>query len=225
MQRLRTVIEQYSRWSDLKIYADRIEAHIKSDFSLSLENAKSLLETIGKEICKARDVELRVDSSINGVLKTAFSSMGYTNTSLVNRVSSALATIGQQVGELRNDIGVTSHGHSLEEMRERNEKVDLLTREFLVDSTLIVAIFLIRAFEDQENTRPKLPDEHADERLDYNSAQDFNSFWDEAYGDFQMGEYSYSASEILFHVDHKAYTVEHASFLEAKPEEEQGTDS
>jgi hypothetical protein len=36
--------------------------------------------------------------------------MGYANSNLVNQVSSALATIGQQVGELRNEIGLTSHG-------------------------------------------------------------------------------------------------------------------
>lgn len=48
MERLRETISQYSRWNPLCIYIDRIEGHIESDFSLSIENAKSLLETIGK---------------------------------------------------------------------------------------------------------------------------------------------------------------------------------
>ena len=61
--------------------------------------------------------------------------MGYANGTLVNQVSSALATIAQQVGELRNDIGLTSHGKSLEEIfKQRKSKVDVLTREFLIDT-------------------------------------------------------------------------------------------
>jgi hypothetical protein len=50
----------------------------------------------------------------------------YANSNLVNQISSALATIGQKVGELRNEIGSTSHGKSLEEIKQRNNNVDLL---------------------------------------------------------------------------------------------------
>ena len=62
MQRLNDVIEQYGTWAELKIYTRRIEAHFESDFSHSLENAKSLLETICKEICEKKGVDTR-DSS------------------------------------------------------------------------------------------------------------------------------------------------------------------
>lgn len=214
MQKLRSTIDQYSRWSDLTIYIDRMEAHLESDFSHSLENAKALLEAIGKEICKARGVELKADSSINGVLKNAFSAMGYTNTNLVNQISSALATIGQQVGELRNEIGATSHGRSLDEIRERNNNVDLLTREFLIDSTLVVAVFLIRTFENKkEDEKPPLAEAEAEERLDYFETTAFNDFWDDIFGEFAMGEYAYTASEILFNVDYKAYKSEYTAFL------------
>lgn len=36
------------------------------------------------------------------------------------------------------------------------------------------------------------------------------------YGNFDMGEYSYSASEILFHVDYNAYLTELKAFKEDK---------
>jgi hypothetical protein len=55
--------------------------------------AKSLLETVGKEICTRNSVELGATPSINRVLKKAFSSIGYANSNLVNQISSALATI------------------------------------------------------------------------------------------------------------------------------------
>ena len=118
MNKLKNVIQEYPDWSDLNIYINRIESHIEIDFSHSLENAKALLETIGKEICKKNGVELINTSSINGVLKNCFLSLGFSNASMVQQISGSLATIGQQVGNLRNEIGLTSHGKSLEEITD-----------------------------------------------------------------------------------------------------------
>ena len=61
MEKLKKVIERYGRWSDLTIYTDRIEAHASTDFSHSIENAKALLETIGKEICNSKGIEIEGD--------------------------------------------------------------------------------------------------------------------------------------------------------------------
>ena len=209
MNKLKKTIEQYGRWAELSIYIDRIETHIESDFSHSLENAKALLETIGKEICKSKGLELSETSSINGVLKNAFSSLGYSNSNLVNQIATALATIGQQVGELRNEIGISSHGKSLEEIRERNNRVDILTREFLIDSVEIVSCFLIRNFE---NGNPRKSKDALEEKLDYWEAEEFNEFWDDSFGEFEMGNYAYAASDILFNVDKQAYINEYNAF-------------
>jgi hypothetical protein len=217
MEKLKKVIEQYGRWSDLSVYIGRIETHIELDFSHSLENAKALLETIGKEICTSKGVELAATSSINGVLKNAFSALGYSNSNLVNQISSALATIGQQVGELRNEIGLTSHGKSLEEIRERNDRVNILTREFLIDTVEIVSCFLIRNFE---NENPRVITETAEETLDYYEAEEFNDFWDDSFGEFDMGNYSYPASEIFFNVDKQAYINEYKAFMATENIEE-----
>lgn len=209
MEKLKKTIEQYGRWTVLSIYIGRIETHIDSDFSHSLENAKALLETIGKEICQSKGIQLSETSSINGVLKNAFSSLGYTNSNLVNQIASALATIGQQVGELRNEIGISSHGKSLDEIRERNNRVNILTREFLIDTVEIVSCFLIRNFE---NENPRKPKETLEETLDYWEADEFNEFWDDSFGEFEMGNYAYSASEILYNVDKQAYINEYNAF-------------
>ncbi len=213
MDKLKTVIEEYGHWSELSTYIERIETHIEIDFSHSLENAKALLETVGKEICTANTVELGSTPSINNVLKKAFSSMGYANSDLVNQVSSALATIGQQVGELRNDIGLTSHGKSLEEIKQRNNKVDLLTREFLIDTVELVSIFLIRNFETKNE---RISHELLADSLGYLKAEEFNESWDDSFGEFVMGGYSYLASEILFNVDNQAYVNEYKAFTEAE---------
>lgn len=209
MEKLRLVIEQYGRWAAYLDYVRRIEAHVESDFGHCLENAKALLEAIGKEICEQKGRSLSETSTINGVLKNAFSVLGYSNVSLVNQISSALATIGQQIGELRNDIGPTAHGKPIAEMEARNEKVDLLTREFLVDTTVSISCLLIRAFEAES---PRLLAPSLLEELDYQEAEDFNEYWDEVFGEFEMGTYSYSASEILYQVDKQAYVTEYEAF-------------
>ena len=215
MEKLKKVIEEYSDWREITIYIDRIESHLEADFSHSLENAKALLETIGKEICEKNGVMLAANSPINGVMKKCFQAMGFTNTAMVQQVSQSLATIGQQVGNLRNDIGLTSHGKSLEEIKLRNNRVDTLTREFLVDSIESISVFIIRNFETKkENRQTEQPGEVSQDELDYHEAEEFNASWDDSYGEFSMGDYSYSASEILFNVDKQAYVTEYNTFNE-----------
>jgi hypothetical protein len=212
MERLNKVIEQYGRWSGLKTYTERIEAYVQSDFSFALENAKSLLETICKEICDSKDIKINANSNINQVLKKSLVAIGYTSSESVIQISSALATIGQQMGNLRNEIGRTSHGGTLEELRERNNKIDELTKELLIDTTDLIAMFLIRNFEN-ENPRIKI-DQTPQVLLTDNP--EFNEFLDETYGDFFIGEYSYTASEIFFYTDYMAYLAELKLYLEGE---------
>ncbi len=110
---------------------------------------------------------------------------------------------------MRNEIGISSHGKSLEEIRERNNRVDILTREFLIDSVEIVSCFLIRNFE---NGNPRKSKDALEEKLDYWEAEEFNEFWDDSFGEFEMGNYAYAASDILFNVDKQAYINEYNAF-------------
>ncbi|HAD05369.1 MAG: hypothetical protein A2091_04850 [Desulfuromonadales bacterium GWD2_61_12] len=220
MEKLRATLAQYSRWQPLGMYVDRMEGHLESDFSISVENAKALLESIGKEICDAKGVPLGKKPTINAVLKNAFVALGYTTEELVTQVSGSLATIGQLIGNLRNDISPTSHGKSLEELNDRNNKIDLLTREFLIGSTLVVAVFLIRAFEERKCIATVPPVVPPDATPDYDANEDFNNFWDDSFGEFAMGDYSYTASEILYSVDLQAYQSEYKAYVESGAERE-----
>lgn len=219
MEKFRTTLDQYHRWQPLGMYIDRIEAHLETDFSISIENSKALLESIGKEICTSKNIQLGANPSINAVLKHSFKALGHTSGELVTQISSSLATIGQHLGSLRNDVSPTSHGKSLEELQSRNDKVDLLTREFLIDSTLIVGMFLIRAFEERNIEKSKPVDEAQSDLL-YESNESFNDFWDESFGEFAMGDYSFTASEILFNLDFQAYQTEKKLFKDTEEDSE-----
>ncbi len=176
-----------------------------------------MLETIGKEICDAKQIDLGKSPSINAVLKNAFVAIGYNKDDLVSQISGSLANIGQNIGNLRNEISPTSHGKSLEELKERNNKVDELTRDFLIHSTVIVSVFLIRAFE---NENPRIKPAAVEAKPMNPEFEAFNDYWDDSFGEFEMGSYSFPASEILFYVDNKAYMTEQQAFAEG----EDGTD-
>ncbi|MDP7221971.1 MAG: abortive infection family protein [Alphaproteobacteria bacterium] len=215
MDKLRGVIEQHSRWQDLDLYVERIETFVYTDFSSALENAKSMLETIAREICDDRKVTVTKRSGVNGLVKLACSALGYTGDHHVTQISSALATIGQQMGNLRTRIGVTAHGKTLDQLKERNNLVDDFTRELLIDSTEIIACFLIRGFE-VDHGQPAVAEEAELKQADYMKNTEFNDFWDDGFGEFTMGDYVYPASEILFNVDVKAYTTEFDAYKRDK---------
>ncbi len=210
MKKLKKVIEQYGRWAVLSIYVERIETYIESDFSLCVENSKALLESIAKQICKEKGVVLTGNESINKLIKISFEAIGFEKGDSINIIASSLSAIAQEIGNLRTSIGSTSHGKSLDELEKRNQNMDFLTNEFLISSIEIVSCFLIRNFE---NENPRKPAESIDGTLDYYEAEEFNEFWDNLFGEFEMGDYSYPASEILFYVDNQAYKNEYNAFI------------
>lgn len=217
MEKLRVVIKEYSRWTPLLEVVDRIENARDLNFDLVAENSKALLESICKEICLDQKVDISKSISMNQLLKSAFGALGYSNSEMVTKISSALATIGEAVGNLRNEIGLTGHGRTLDEIRTRNEKIDLLTREFVFETVRTVAVFMVRAFEDK---CPKIsvPVPESLPEFGYDDFEDFNDSWDDSFGEFTMGDYSYPASQILYHVDYDAYHYERKQFEDTEIE-------
>jgi hypothetical protein len=80
----------------------------------------------------------------------------------------------------------------------------------------MVASFFIRRFEAEF----PLSNDPAtfNKAFEYNEHPEFNENWDESFGEFSMGVYSYAASEILFAVDPQAYSTEALAFLRDQEE-------
>ena len=75
MEKLKLLIEEFGRWHSLLEYVRRIEGTI--DYSLILENIKSLLESIAKQICKEKNVEVSSSDSVQKLIKNAFKAIGF----------------------------------------------------------------------------------------------------------------------------------------------------
>src|SRR5437667_11567932 len=117
MDRLREILDRYSRWQPLSEYVERVEGFRQSDFSICIENSKSLLESIAKEICFQKNQTLAGSESVSKVLSLSFGSLGYSPSDTIRQIGTAVANIGHQMGNFRNEIGTTSHGKTLEELR------------------------------------------------------------------------------------------------------------
>ena len=149
MEKLKEIITQHNRWEPLLDYINRIEGYRESDFPLCVENAKSLLEAIAKEICIKRGQSYSDDDGIGKVLKLAFAGLGYNNSATVQQISGAIANVGHQMSLLRNEIGSTSHGKSLDELEKRKDAINKVSSDFLLFSTELVCCFLIQLFESE----------------------------------------------------------------------------
>lgn len=110
------------------------------------------------------------------------------------------------MGNFRNEIGTTSHGKTLDELKGREEIVSSLTEDFLLISTELVCCFLIEAFEADNPLAPVEPE------IEFSESPEFNEAWDDQYGEFEMGEYSFAASTVLFNLDPLAYETEVSEF-------------
>lgn len=214
MTQLKTLIETYGRWQELDIYIQRIESNINVDFSMSIENSKSLLESISKQICEDKQYTLTGLESISKLVKTAFSLIGFEKKSHVNVIAGSLTAITQELGELRNNVGTNSHGKTLEEIKNRNENLNEISKKFMLNTVESVACLMIHSFEN-ENSRVS---KHK-EKIMYLANEDFNENFDEIYGEFKIGDdYSYLASEIFYNLEYPAYEI--ASNNYSKNEEE-----
>lgn len=216
MERLRLLLERYSRWNPYMEYVERIEGYQHTDFSLCVENSKALLESVAKEVCTQKKQPLAGAESVSKLIGLSFGSLGYAPTATIRQIGTAIANIGQQMGNLRNEIGTTSHGKTLEEMKNRSDSINSLTDAFLISSTEIVCCFLIEAFETDNPLVAVVETE-----INYEDNNEFNERWDEIYGKFRMtDDYVYPASQILFSLDFLAYQSELNSFNSLIDEEE-----
>ena len=214
MDKLRATIQQYGRWQAYDDYIKRIELNIDSDFPACVEISKSLLEGIAKKICEERGQPFEREDNVGKLVKLAFGCIGYDKAHAeIQKIGTALVTIGHNMGTLRNAIGPTAHGVTPEEIEERKSSIKKSSSDFLMASTEMVCCFLIQAFETE------FPRKIESEQLSALEAyEDFNEFWDEQYGEFVMGDYAFLASEVLYHMDPVAYKTELTAYKASQNE-------
>jgi hypothetical protein len=205
MERLKELIQEQSRWKDLEIYPTRIEAFLDNDFISAIENGKALIETICKTILDEQKESYEKNETINKLVSKTLFALGIFAKGQISKFGSGIVTALHNLGELRNKIGDTAHGKSLLEIRKN--KIEALSAGFLINSVELLACFLIEYYEFE------FPTHKEKKERKYEDFQTFNEYLDETYGNIQVADYKYLASEILFAVDETAYDFEFQKYL------------
>ena len=207
MDRLKKAIEQYPHWRALNLYVERIELARESNFPACIGAGKTLLESIAKEICKRRATDPGTSPTMAGVMKTAFKTLGLNKQDSMVQISTALATIAQNIGQIRNSIDTSAHGKVLADLDPQKAAINQYTSDFLVDSVDNVSVFLIHTYE-----HVRQDEENNEAEPDYLNFEEFNAQFDEEWGEVFIGDYSYQPSEVLFFVDRNAFDSEYAIY-------------
>ena len=156
MDRLKSVLREHEDWKCLETtYVQRIEECMKNgEYVLTVDLVKSLLESVGKEICNKNNEHLPKNPKIQDVIKGALTSIlkhGDSSGDLAKRLTS----VTQCIIEIRNNFGIFSHGRTPEEIKEIEKVISRHDAELLVGASESVAVFLIRYFEEQKENRGK----------------------------------------------------------------------
>ncbi|MEG3973504.1 abortive infection family protein [Microcoleus sp. herbarium8] len=204
MEKLKPLIEKYGKWKGLKIYLDKIEYFLDADFGAAVGCAKSLIECICKTILDEQNHVYEKDSNVNQLVKKTCIALKIEN-DLVCQFANAMVTASQKLGEIRNAIDTSSHGHSLSS--EKSKKLEGITVYFLINSVETIACFLLEFYEIEHPLRNQPEDKS------YDSFQDFNDYLDNLYGDINVVGVSYPPSELLYLIDQIAYQNKYQEYL------------
>lgn len=219
MDRLRQLIKQYSRWKGLEEYCIRIDGYLTSDYSIAVENAKALLESVCKTILHEKSVEVDSNDSMQKLMKKTVGVFDSDHSEQLRQISNSLVNISKNLAEVRNTVAKVSHGQHVDALGK--DALDVMSAAFMVNSTEAIACFLIEFYE---QVFPRKKPEPALRLEDY---PEFNDYLDgEAFEPVQVlrlgGElaYEYSASEVLFSVEPRAYLTELNAYRESGAEAE-----
>ena len=188
MDRLKEIANNYSRWKDISTHINRIEYQINDDFTSAIGSTKSLLEAICKTILDHETTEYDKNDNVNKLIKKTIKALRIENHDQISLFGNSLVTSMQNLGEIRNRIDDSSHGKSL---LDRNKKIDSITASFLVNSSEMIACFLIEFYEIEH------PRKRGENEFEFQEMKEFNDYLDDQHGSVEIAQIPYSTSEAL----------------------------
>lgn len=197
MEQLKRALFGKEQWNGLNNFIELIEVNKRLNPNVSLDAAKSLIETICKTILTNRGIEYENDIKFGILLKKTFDNLPVfvalktNDVEIAKNIINALGLVGTKIGEFRNRHGFFSHGQDV-----HTAKFDAYFTDLVIASADLLSSFLISAYhqDHSDNRRPFYED--------YGS---FNSWFDENTEWIEVRGISFSPSKILFDNDFEAY--------------------
>lgn len=186
-----------------------IEQAVVENPALAFDLAKTLVESVCRTILAERKVAYSEEDDLPKLFKTVRNNLPFlppeassdaeVRKSLAQTLN-GLSTAIQGICELRNRCGFASHGS--DKPRPQIEAAQALMAAEAADT---IVGFLYRVHL-QDRTPP------SSSRALYEENSEFNDYVDQSFGLFQIFELEFSASEVLFQMDPKAYSIYLAEF-------------
>lgn len=192
-----------------------IEQAVFDNPGLAFDLAKTLLESTCKGILAERKAACDDGWDVPKVLKQTLGNLRLVPVSLaaekdvsdsLRKTVGGLQTVIQGICEIRNSHGFASHGKD-----PGFQQLDAVQALLVARATDAIVSFLFRMHRDSDGAQTA----HA---LRYDDQAAFNEYVDDVNGPVRIFDLEYRASEVLFHVDPRAYQDHLATF---EPEQEE----
>ena len=108
MERLRQLIEQYSRWKGLEEYCIRIDGYLNNDFSIAVENTKALMESVCKTILREKNVEYGTGDTLQQLMTKTVGVFDSDHSDQLKQITRNLINIAKNLAEVRNSVAKVS---------------------------------------------------------------------------------------------------------------------
>jgi len=192
---------------DFKI--DEIEKAAINNPSYCFDLSKALIESTCKTILKDRGHELNKNIKIETLVKETLNALEEEAQfkKNLNKTINGLNAVVKGLSELRNDEGIVSHGKD-----GYAKSPDPIQAQLAARAADAIVNFLIK-------THKKYPTNNPNKREHYDDYPEFNEYIDELTETVRIFNYEYQPSEVLFHVDQKAYFALHLDFLSPAEDE------
>ncbi len=198
MERLKKAIEDKIQWSGLNGYIGLIEKNAIENPNISLDAAKTILETICKTILNDMAISFDADSKFQFVLKKTvetipvIANLSSKDTVRAKSIINSFENIARTIGEFRNEHGYFSHGQDL-----HSKNFDIYLTELVVMSIDVISSFLVISYAEDRKDRS---------RIYYEEESLFNSFINNSIkSDLVVSNITITPSLALFTEDNVAY--------------------
>jgi len=200
MHGAREVLEAGAAHIEQQIAA--IEQAVSTNPGLAFDLAKTLLESTCKGILADRKAACDDAWDLPKLLKETLGNLQLVPAGLaaakeatdsLRKTAGGLQTVIQGICEIRNSHGFASHGKN-----PAFQQLDAAQALLVARSADAIVAFLFRMHRDADGEKPTLAPVFADFAA-------FNDYVDDANGPVRIFGLEYRASEVLFHVDPRAY--------------------
>lgn len=197
MDRLKNTITDKDQWDGLETFIEAIDKNRRTNSNVSLDAAKSLIESICKTILTNKGIEFKSDSKLGYLVKKTFSilpvfqTLSNADNEAGKGILGSLENIGTKIGEFRNEHGFFSHGQDI-----HGGQFDSYLTDLVIASTDVITSFLINAYSQDDSEK---------KRIFYEDFAFFNKIYDENNQWVKVENLEFSPSKVLFENDIEAY--------------------